>query len=64
MLYNLIDEVLEKHPDAADVRKKEDVFIFYVESYGNMPVDTLVQAAAQSLVRRLESLYEKVGDMQ
>lgn len=63
-LYNLIDEVLEKHPDAAEVRKKDDVFIFYVESYGNMPVDTLVKAAAQSLVRRLEEFYEKVGEIQ
>ncbi|NPA77175.1 MAG: DNA-directed RNA polymerase subunit D [Candidatus Diapherotrites archaeon] len=63
-LYNLIDEVLEKHPDAAEVRKKDDVFLYYVESYGNMPVDTLIKAAAQTLVRHLEEIYEKVGDIQ
>ncbi len=63
-LYNLIDEVLEKHPDAAVVSKKDDVFLYYVESYGNMPVNTLIKAAAQTLVRRLEELHEKVGDLQ
>ncbi len=59
-IYNLVDEVLEDHPDVAEVKKKDDVFIFYVESYGNMPVDTLAQAAVSELLRRLEEILIKV----
>jgi len=59
-VYNLVDEILEDHPDVAEVKKKDDVFLFYVESYGNMPVETLLQAAVSELLRRLEEFMMKV----
>ena len=59
-VYNLVDEVLEDHPDVAEIKKKEDVFLFYVESYGNMPVDTLLRAAVGEVLRRLEEFVVKV----
>lgn len=59
-IYNLVDEVLEDHPDVAEIKKKGDVFLFYVESYGNMPVETLVQAAVSEVLRRLEEFMIKV----
>ncbi|HIP74401.1 MAG TPA: DNA-directed RNA polymerase subunit D [Euryarchaeota archaeon] len=59
-VYNLVDEVLEDHPEVGEIKKKKDVFLFYVESYGNLPVDVLVRAAVSELLQRLEMFMTKV----
>lgn len=59
-LYNLVDEMVEGHPDVAEIKKKGDVFLFYVESYGNMPVDVLFRAVVSELLRRLGEFVVKL----
>ncbi len=61
-VYNLIDDLIVDHPEVAEIRKKDDAFIFRVESYWNMPVDDLVDAAVETLVKRLEEFARKVGE--
>ncbi len=60
-VYNIVDEVIETHPEIAEIKKKDDAFIMFIESYGNMTIPEMVQAAVDELTKRLDEFKKKVG---
>ncbi len=59
-VYNIVDEVIETNPEIAEIKKKEDVFVMFIESYGNLTVPEMVQAAVDELSKRLDEFKKKV----
>jgi len=57
-LLNLCDEVAERAPDVVSIEKKDDAFIFYIETYVSLTINELVFAAVDSLTKRLDAFKE------
>ncbi len=57
-ILNLCDDLAEKHPDVVEIERKKDAFIFYIESYGNLTIPEMVEAAVDSLTKRVKMIEE------
>ncbi len=57
---NELKELVEKYPGVVDLRKNEDQFIFYIETYGNMTMKELISAAFDVLDNKIKMLEEAV----
>lgn len=57
-MLNLCDDLAEKHPDVVEIERKKDAFIFYIESYGNLTIHEMVEAAVGVLVKRVKMIEE------
>jgi len=58
---NVLKDVEELNPDAVELKRNKDQFIFYVETYGNMTLPELIRAATDVLSRELEELAKVIG---
>ncbi len=58
---NLLKDVAEADPDAVILKRNPDQFILYVETYGNMPLNKLIEAACDTLEKRLKEFEEAIG---
>ena len=58
---NLLKDVWENDPDAVELKKNEDQFILYVETYGNMDLPALIKAACDVLEKKLNNFLEAIS---
>ncbi len=57
---NLLKDVWENDPEAVDLKRNEDQFILYVETYGNMDVPTLIKATCDVLEKKINDFLEAI----
>ena len=58
---NLLKDIEEKDPEAVQLKRNEDQFIFYVETYWNMPLKDLIKAAFDVLEDKIRKAEEAIG---
>ncbi len=57
---SLLKDVEEEQPGAVNLYKNPDQFIFYVETYGNLPLRDLLRAAFDVLEEKIKEVEEEI----
>ncbi len=57
-MLNICDDIAERHGGVVEIEKKDDAFILYVETYGNLTIPEMIDAALSTLSKRVEALRE------
>ncbi len=55
-MLNLLKDIQEEDPDTVSLKRNDDQFILYVETYGNMDLKSLIEAASDELIKMLEEV--------